>query len=53
MVEKDTRLDHLQKWNDELSTFLTKAKEDAVVEFSSIKLNFSHRFAGHQLCGRF
>ena len=37
VVEKDTRLDHLQKRNDELSTFLTKAKEDAVVEFRSSK----------------
>ena len=26
IVEKDTRLDHLQKKNDELSTFLSKAK---------------------------
>ena len=32
-VEKDTRLDHLQKKNDELSTLLSKVKEDAVVEF--------------------
>ena len=33
IVEKDTRLDYLQKRNDELSTLLNKAKEDAVVEF--------------------
>ena len=36
-VEKDTRLDHLQKKNDELSTLLTKAKEDAVTEFKASK----------------
>ena len=36
-IEKDTRLDHLQKRNDELSTLLSKAKEDAVVEFKSSK----------------
>ena len=35
IVEKDTRLDHIQKKNDELSTFLSKAKEDAVVEFKA------------------
>ena len=34
---KDTRLDHLQKRNDELSTLLNKAKEDAVVEFRASK----------------
>ena len=33
IVEKDTCLDYLQKRNDELSTLLNKAKEDAVVEF--------------------
>ena len=42
IVEKETRLDHLQKMNDELSThelstFLIKAKEDAVVEFRASK----------------
>ena len=37
IVEKDTRLDHLQKKNDELSTLLKKAKEDVVVEFSASK----------------
>ena len=36
-IEKNTRLDHLQKRNDELSTLLSKAKEDAVVEFQSSK----------------
>ena len=34
-VEKDTRLDHLQRKNDELSTLLSNAKVDAVVEFKS------------------
>ena len=37
IVEKDTSLDYLQKRNDELSTFLNKAKEDAVVEFKASK----------------
>ena len=37
VVEKETRLDHLQKKNDELSTLLFKAKEDAVVEFKASK----------------
>ena len=37
VVEKDTRLDHLQKKNDELSTLLSKAKEDAVTEFKASK----------------
>ena len=32
-VEKDTRLDHLQKGNDELRALLKKAKEDIVEEF--------------------
>ena len=35
VVEKDTRLDHLQRKNDELSTLLSNAKVDAVVEFKS------------------
>ena len=34
-VEKDTRLDHLQMKNDELSTLLSNAKVDAVAEFKS------------------
>ena len=34
-MEKDTHLDHLQRKNDELSTFLSNAKVDAVVEFRS------------------
>ena len=34
-MEKDTRLDHLQRRNDELSTLLSNAKVDAVVEFKS------------------
>ena len=36
-VEKGTRLDHLQKRNNELSVLLSKAKEDAVVEFKASK----------------
>ena len=35
--EKDTRLDHLQKRNDELSALLEKAKGDAVAEFKAFK----------------
>ena len=34
-VEKDTRLDHLQRENDELSTLLSNATIDAVAEFKS------------------
>ena len=34
-VEKDTRLDHLQRKNDELSTLLSNAKVDAVAKFKS------------------
>ena len=37
IVEKDTRFDHLQKKNDELSTLLSKAKEDTVMEFKASK----------------
>ena len=36
-MEKDTCLDHLQKKNDELSTLLSKAKEDVVTEFKVSK----------------
>ena len=36
-VEEDTCLDHLQKKNDELINLLSKAKEDAVVEFKASK----------------
>ena len=35
IVEKDTRLDHLQKKNDKLSTLLSNAKVDVVIEFKS------------------
>ena len=37
VVERETRLNHLQKKNNELSTLLSKAKEDAVVEFKASK----------------
>ena len=37
VIEKDTRLDDLQKRNNELNTSLEKAKEDAVAEFQSSK----------------
>ena len=36
-AEKGTRLDHLQKKNDELSILLSKAKEDAMTEFKASK----------------
>ena len=37
VLEKDTRLDHLQKRNNELSALLEKAKGDAVAEFQVSK----------------
>ena len=37
VLEKDTRLDHLQKRNNELSALLEKAKRDAVAEFQASK----------------
>ena len=37
VLEKDTRLDHLQKRNNELSALLEKAKGDAVAEFQAFK----------------
>ena len=37
VLEKDTRLDHLQKRNNELSALLEKAKGDAVVKFQTSK----------------
>ena len=37
IVEKDPRLDHLQKKNDKLCTLLKKAKEDVVMEFKASK----------------
>ena len=37
VVEKDSRLDHLQVKNDELSTSLSKAKDDAIAEFKASK----------------
>ena len=37
VLEKDTRLDDLQKRNNELSALLKKAKEDTVAEFQMSK----------------
>ena len=37
VVENDTRLDHLRKKNEELSTLLSNAKADAVTEFKTSK----------------
>ena len=36
-AKKGTRLDHLQKKNDELSVLLSKAKEDVVTNFKASK----------------
>ena len=52
VMEKDTRLDHLQKKNDKLSTLLSNAKADAVTEFKSsneyIKLLDANYAAGFE-----
>ena len=37
VLEKDTRLDHLQKRNNKLSALLEKAKGDTVAEFQASK----------------
>ena len=37
VLEKDTRLDHLQKKNNELNALLEKAKGDAVAKFQASK----------------
>ena len=37
VVEKDSRLDHLQVKNDKLSTSLSKAKDDTIAEFKASK----------------
>ena len=37
VVEKDSRLNHLQAKNDELSTSFSKAKDDAIAEFKASK----------------
>ena len=37
IVEKDTRLNHMQKKNDELGTLLSKAKDDAIAGFKASK----------------
>ena len=37
VLEKDTRLDHLQKKNNELNALLEKAKGDTVAEFQASK----------------
>ena len=56
ILEKDTRLDHLQKRNNELNALLEKAKEDAVVEFQTSKQftdlldkNYAARFEDFRL----
>ena len=56
VVEKDTRLDHLQKKNNELSTLLSNAKVDSVTEFKSsnkyTKLLDANYAAGFEEIGR-
>ena len=37
IVEKDTRLDHLQKQNEELKLTLSQAKDEVIKEFKSSK----------------
>ena len=56
VLEKDTRLDHLQKRNNKLSALLEKAKEDAVAEFQTSKQftdlldkNYTARFEDFRL----
>ena len=56
ILEKDTRLDHLQKRNNELSALLEKAKEDAVAKFQTSKQftdlldkNYAARFEDFRL----
>ena len=36
-LKKDTRLDHLQRKNNEMSVLLEKAKGDAIAEFQASK----------------
>ena len=56
VLEKGTRLDHLQKKKNELSALLKKEKEDAVVEFQASKQftdlldkNYAARFEDFRL----
>ena len=56
VLEKDTRLNHLQKRNNELSALLEKAKGDAVAEFQASKQftdlldkNYAARFEDFRL----
>ena len=56
VLEKDTRLDHLQKRNNELSALLEKATGDAVAEFQASKQftnlldkNYAARFEDFRL----
>ena len=37
IVEKDTRLDHLQKQNDELKSSLSKSRDEVIREFKTSK----------------
>ena len=37
IVEKDTHLDHLQKQNEELKSFLSQSKDELITDFKSFK----------------
>ena len=50
VVEKDTRLDQLQKKNDELSTLLSQAKEYAVAKFKASN-EYTNRLNEHYAAG--
>ena len=50
VLEKDTRLDHLQKKNNELSALLEKAKGDTVAEFQAFK-RFTDLLDKHYVAG--
>ena len=50
IAKKDTRLDQLQKKNDELNTLLSPAKEDAVAEFKASK-EYTDRLDEHYVAG--
>ena len=56
VLEKDTRLDHLQKKNNELSALLEKVKGDAIAKFQASKQftdlldkNYATRFEDFRL----
>ena len=50
IAKKDTHLDQLQKKNDELSTLLSQAKEDAVAKFKASN-EYTNRLNEHYAAG--